>query len=277
MVGLLITPHLHVLYHRYIIILRLHSLLLMCRTISTPSRPGMLSPDPLIILHFRMTLFALLFKPFLKGVPRRDVSLWIWVFLTAPQLMTAYHRILTWASLSSCGYPGLIGSSTSFLKKAVTVLFSRKTYDQRTNSSLLIPRTTIYLVSLFRENFTLTLVVPSVYVPQLWFANARWRRLFTSLPSKVSRQTFILMTFTVQNIHLLLPRLSRDSVNCFFNSAWTLHLKRIRRLRPLWFVLAFSSHCSCLLFYTNRGIPNFYFWTLNLRLKESKGLPQEKL
>ena len=77
MVGLLITPHLHVLYHRYIIILRLHSLLLMCRTISTPSRPGMLSPDPSIILRFRMTLFALLFKPFLNGVPRRDGSLWI--------------------------------------------------------------------------------------------------------------------------------------------------------------------------------------------------------
>ena len=41
------------------------------------------------------------------------------------------------------------------------------------------------------------------------------------------------MTFTVQTILLLLTRLSRDSVNCFFTSAWTLHLKRIHRLRPL--------------------------------------------
>ena len=151
MVDLLIIPLLHVLYHRYLIILRLHSLLLMCKTISTPSHPGMLSPDPLINLPFRTTLFALLFKQFLNEVPRRDGSLWTSVFLTAPQLMTAYHRILTWASLSSCGYPGLIGSSTSFLKKAFTVLFSRKTFDERTDSSPLIPRTTTYLVSLIRE------------------------------------------------------------------------------------------------------------------------------
>ena len=51
---------------------------------------------------------------------------------------------------------------------------------------------------------------------------------------------FILTTFTVPNTLLLLPRLFRDLVNYFFNSVWILHLKRIRCLRPLRFVLAFS-------------------------------------
>ena len=52
MVGQLIIPHLHVPYHRYTIILQLHSLLLMCKTILTPNRLGTLSPDPLFIPPF---------------------------------------------------------------------------------------------------------------------------------------------------------------------------------------------------------------------------------
>ena len=50
--------------------------------------------------------------------------------------------------------------------------------------------------------------------------------------SRVSRLMFISMTFTVQNILLLLPWLFPDSVIYFFNSAWILPLKRIHHLQP---------------------------------------------
>lgn len=75
MVGQLIIPHLHVTYHRYTIILQLHSLLLMCKTILTPSHHEMLCISPFFILPFRMTLFALLFKQSLSssvndGIPQ---------------------------------------------------------------------------------------------------------------------------------------------------------------------------------------------------------------
>ena len=80
---------------------------------------------------YRIILFALLSRRSLNEVHRSDGSLW-----------------------------------TSFSRKAVTVLFSRKIYAERIDSSLSIPRTTSSSASLIRETFILTLVALSVYVPQ---------------------------------------------------------------------------------------------------------------
>ena len=105
----------------------------------------------------------------LQTVPKRGSSKrWVVMDLSFPHSSSvmASHRILTWASISLCGYPGLIGSSTSFSRKAVTVLFSRKMYAERIDNSLSIPRTTSSSAFLIRETFILTLVALSVYVPQ---------------------------------------------------------------------------------------------------------------
>ena len=61
-----------VLVHHYIIIFLLRTLILMCKPILTLNYPGMPSPDPSNILHFPMTLFALLFKQCPKEVHQRD-------------------------------------------------------------------------------------------------------------------------------------------------------------------------------------------------------------
>ena len=60
--------------------------------------------------------------------------------------MMAFLKILIWANVSSYVYLESIGSSNSFLKKVVTVLFSKKTCVELLDSSLLTPRTTISLV-----------------------------------------------------------------------------------------------------------------------------------
>ena len=100
-----------------------------------------------------------------------------------------------------------------------------------------------------------------------------WKPYPTSLGPKGSLEFFLEHSLDLCSCSLFYTN------NYFFCScyqAWLLGTLAYKFGCPkgsLEFILEQSlNHCSCSLFYTNHGTPNFYFWTLSLRLRESLGV-----